>query len=106
MRGDRPNGVTHRKRPLPNAPLRGINRHPKRYAPIASRTWDDDDKFGPEGSGATGVSGQSGATSEAAFPLDEAAWKQMVAVLTAMKPILVKPSEERTGQMGQAEPVA
>ena len=30
----------------------------------------------------------------------------MVAVLTAMKPILVKPSEERTGQMGQAEPVA
>ena len=40
------------------------------------------------------------------LPLDEAAWKQMVAVLTAMKPILVKPSEERTGQMGQAEPVA
>src|SRR5207248_9857986 len=40
------------------------------------------------------------------LPRDEAAWKQMVAVLTAMKPVLVKPSEERTGQMGQAEPVA
>ena len=33
------------------------------------------------------------ATLQAAFPLSEAAWKQMMAVLTAMKPALVAPPD-------------
>lgn len=42
------------------------------------------------------LSGSEWATLHAPFPLTDAGWEQMIAVLTAMKPALIAPREERS----------
>ena len=44
------------------------------------------------------LSASAWATLEAPFPLDEAAWDQMISVLQAMKPGLTKPREPDLGE--------